>query len=153
MLSPAPSKWGLHGDLAHKKPRPRKNKTVALCIGTYRDPKGVGVSYERGIHVNGVYIQTWAGPVGDYSIVLSFRSFRFFELPAWADTGTCPVEKKCFLSDHIKPPCTEDRGRNRLNGILNRATHQLLDDCLHQRQDIESSLLATYWSESTYASR
>ena len=42
---------------------------------------------------------------------LSFRSFRFFELPTWADTGNCSVERPCFLSDHIKHPCTEDRGR------------------------------------------
>ena len=29
------------------------------------------------------------------------RSFRFFELPTYAGTGTWP----CFLSDHTKPPC------------------------------------------------
>ena len=37
---------------------------------------------------------------------MSFRCFRFFELPAEADTGNCSVERPCFLSDHIKPPYT-----------------------------------------------
>ena len=37
---------------------------------------------------------------------ITFRSLRFFELPAYADTGTGSVERPCFLSDHIKPPCT-----------------------------------------------
>ena len=38
----------LQGYLAHKKmPHPR-DSTVALCIGTYGDPRGVDVSYERG---------------------------------------------------------------------------------------------------------
>ena len=41
------------------------------------------------------------------------RSSRFFQLPTWADTGNCSVERPCFLSDHIRPPCTEHRG-NRL---------------------------------------
>ena len=41
----------------------------------------------------------------------SFEFSRFFELPTKADTGTGSVERPCFLSDHIKPPCTEDRGR------------------------------------------
>jgi hypothetical protein len=36
---------------------------------------------------------------------MSFRSFRFFELPA--DTGTCSAEKPCFLSDHIQAPPVE----------------------------------------------
>ena len=36
----------------------------------------------------------------------SFRSFRFFELPTQADTGNGSVERPCFRSDHIKPPCT-----------------------------------------------
>ena len=51
---------------------------------------------------------------------LSFRSFRFFELPTQADTGNCSVERPCFLSDHIRPHCTEYRG-NRLKGILTQA--------------------------------
>ena len=51
----------------------------------------------------------------------SFRSLRLFELPTQADTGTCSVERPCFLSDHIRPPCTEDRNRDRLKGVLNRA--------------------------------
>ena len=38
-----------------------------------------------------------------------FRSFRFFEFPTEADTEHCSVERPCFLLDHIKPPCTEDR--------------------------------------------
>ena len=33
-------------------------------------------------------------------------SFRFFELPVKANTGIVFVERPCFLSDHIKPPCT-----------------------------------------------
>ena len=36
------------GYLAHKKHPPPKDTTVALCLGTYDGPKGVGVSYERG---------------------------------------------------------------------------------------------------------
>ena len=38
------------------------------------------------------------------STQLSFRSFRFFELPTKADTGTGSAEKPCFLSDHIQAP-------------------------------------------------
>ena len=34
----------MQGYLAHKKQDP----TVALCVGTYGGPMGVGVSYERG---------------------------------------------------------------------------------------------------------
>jgi hypothetical protein len=37
--------------------------------------------------------------------IRSFRSFRFFELPTYADTGSCSVscsvERSCFLSDFI----------------------------------------------------
>jgi hypothetical protein len=29
------------------------------------------------------------------------RSFRFLKLPPYEDTGTCSVEKPCFLSDHM----------------------------------------------------
>ena len=36
----------LQGYLAHKNPPPY-DPTVALFLGTYRDPRGVGVSYER----------------------------------------------------------------------------------------------------------
>ena len=40
---------GVQENLAHKKPPPpSKDPTVALCIGRYGDPRGVGVSYERG---------------------------------------------------------------------------------------------------------
>ena len=38
----------LQGYLAHEKQPPR---TVALCLGTYCGPRGVGVSYERGTPV------------------------------------------------------------------------------------------------------
>ena len=41
---------GVQRCLAHKNP-PRVNPTVALCLGTYGDPGGVGVSYERGTPV------------------------------------------------------------------------------------------------------
>ena len=54
------------------------------------------------------------------ALINRLRSCRFFELPTQADTGNCSVERPCFLSDHTRPPCTEDRG-NRLKGILNRA--------------------------------
>ena len=40
-----------------------------------------------------------------------FRSVRIFELPTLADTGICSVERPCFLPDHIRPLCTEDRCR------------------------------------------
>ena len=36
--------------LAHKNPSPI-HPTVALCLGTYGDPWGVGASYERGTPV------------------------------------------------------------------------------------------------------
>jgi len=39
------------GYLAYKKHPPPKDPTVALCLGPYRDPMGVGVSYERGTSV------------------------------------------------------------------------------------------------------
>ena len=35
---------------------------------------------------------------------MTFRRFRFFELPTEADTGTGSTEKPCFLSDHIQAP-------------------------------------------------
>ena len=38
---------GLQGYLAHKNPPPRR----ALCLGTYGDPRGVDISYERGAPV------------------------------------------------------------------------------------------------------
>ena len=37
----------LHGSLAHTPPPPL-GPTVAPCLGTYGDPRGVGVSYEQG---------------------------------------------------------------------------------------------------------
>jgi len=40
----------VQGYLAHKK-HPPYDPTVALFLGTYRDPMGVGVSYERGTPV------------------------------------------------------------------------------------------------------
>ena len=45
-LPSLPSKQGY---LAHKTPPPPWDPTVVLCLGTYGDPRGVGVSYERGI--------------------------------------------------------------------------------------------------------
>ena len=41
----------LQGYLAHKKQPPPQEPTVALCRGIYGDPRGVGVSYERGTPV------------------------------------------------------------------------------------------------------
>ena len=41
----------LQGYLAHKKHPPPLDPEVALCLGTYGDPRGVGVSYERGTPV------------------------------------------------------------------------------------------------------
>ena len=41
----------VQGYLAHKNPPPPQNPTVALYLGTYGGPRGVGVSYERGTHV------------------------------------------------------------------------------------------------------
>ena len=38
----------VQGCLAHKTPPPPYDPTVALCLGTYGDPMGVGLSYERG---------------------------------------------------------------------------------------------------------
>ena len=64
----------------------------------------------------------------------SVRSFRFFELPTQEDTATGSVEMPCFLSDHIKPPCTEDCGRNRLKGILNRASKRFLEQPGRERE-------------------
>jgi len=43
----------LQGYLAHKNPPPSQDPTVALCLGNYGDPRGVGVSYERGTPVEG----------------------------------------------------------------------------------------------------
>ena len=37
--------------LAHKNPPPPQNPTVAICLGSYGDPRGVGVSDERGTPV------------------------------------------------------------------------------------------------------
>ena len=42
---------GLQGYLAHQNPPPPQDPAVALCPGSYGDPRGVGVSYERGIPV------------------------------------------------------------------------------------------------------
>ena len=41
----------IQGYLAHKNPTPSYDPTVALCLGTYGGPMGVGVSYERGTPV------------------------------------------------------------------------------------------------------
>ena len=93
---------------------------------------------------------------------VTFRSYRFFELPTKADTGTCSSQRPSFLSDHVKPLCTEDRGRDRLRGIFKRAcdsvtrhtgyrnwhttTHgvQKLAQCVGQRilLDVQSAVLA-----------
>ena len=35
------------------------------------------------------------------------RSFGFRELPTYADTGTGPAERPCFLSDHIRTSAPE----------------------------------------------
>ena len=46
--------WGMdlvQKYLANKNPPPPQVPTVALCLGTYGDPRGVGVSYERGTPV------------------------------------------------------------------------------------------------------
>ena len=37
----------IQGFLAPKKPPPPYDSTVALCLGTYGDPRGVGGCYER----------------------------------------------------------------------------------------------------------
>jgi len=37
----------LEGYLAHKTPPPPQDTTVALCLGTFGDPRGVGVSHEQ----------------------------------------------------------------------------------------------------------
>ena len=37
--------------------------------------------------------RTWS-----FRSLRSFRSFGFFDLPTEADTGTCSVERPCFLS-------------------------------------------------------
>ena len=44
---------------------------------------------------------TLYGKIELVSAQVSFRSFRFFELPTKADSGTGSAEKPCFLSDHI----------------------------------------------------
>ena len=41
----------LQGYLAHKNSPPPQGLTVALRLGTYGDPREVGVSYERGTPV------------------------------------------------------------------------------------------------------
>ena len=38
----------IRGYLAHKKHPPPQDPTVGLCLGTYGDPVGLGVCYERG---------------------------------------------------------------------------------------------------------
>ena len=38
--------WVLQGYVAQKNPPPPKDPTVSLCLGTYGDPRGVGVSRE-----------------------------------------------------------------------------------------------------------
>ena len=43
----------LQGYLAHKKQSPPYDPAVGLCLGTYGDPRRVGVSYERGTPVKG----------------------------------------------------------------------------------------------------
>ena len=44
---------------------PTQDPVVALCIGTYGDPRGMGVSHERGT------------PVGGYGSTLGTRGVRF----------------------------------------------------------------------------
>ena len=50
----------------------------------------------------------------------SFKSCRFFELPPKADTGTCSLQRPCFLSDHI-------------GQAMNRRVHQATDSILESR--------------------
>ena len=38
----------LQGYLAYKNPPPPEDPSVALCLGNFGDPRGVGVFYERG---------------------------------------------------------------------------------------------------------
>ena len=73
---------------------------VCFCWGVWVDPKGPRS------HTH----QTQVSRSEAHGIP-AFRSFRFFELPTQADTGTCSEERPCFFSEHFSPSCTEDRGR------------------------------------------
>ena len=44
--------WGFRGSSLIRPPNPPKDPTVALCLGTYGDPRGVGVSYGRSTLAN-----------------------------------------------------------------------------------------------------
>ena len=48
---------GLSGyrDTSLRRTPPLHNPTVAVCPGTFGDPRGVGVYYDRGTHVRSVY--------------------------------------------------------------------------------------------------
>ena len=51
--------------------------------------------------------------------VEAFRSFRFFELPPYADTGNGSVERPCFLSDHIRlVPVTNSGSGDKIGDIV-----------------------------------
>ena len=74
-------------------PPPRKDPTVALCLGTYGDPRGVGVAYERGTRVlRGMGFVRW-----DYFQVATLA--RFAPYPKGQDQK--PVQG--YLA-HKKPP-------------------------------------------------
>ena len=73
----------VQGYLAHKKPPPPQDPTVALCLETYGDPRGVGVSDERGTPVPEcaagcwVSVGTAAEPKGR-----TFNDFKDFYMKA-----------------------------------------------------------------------
>jgi hypothetical protein len=74
----------------------------------------------------------------------SFRSFRYFELPAWVDTGNCSVERPCFLLDHIKPPVQSIAAEPAERVSSNRCELGQRGSCLtHTRTSMAAVLVVT----------
>ena len=106
----------------------------------------------KGVHIRGTPVAFVKGQMVGYAVQArdprafypaAIRSFRFFELPLWADTETCTVERSCFLSDHIKRPYTEDRGKSRVHAPRGGLR------ILHQSQLASTQLtLGTAWCKT-----
>ena len=67
----------VQGYLAQKTPTPQQVPTVALFLGTYGDPGGVGVSYKRSTPVGKrVYAPPVIFAVGDFAERILFERLR-----------------------------------------------------------------------------
>ena len=70
---------------------------------------------------------SWRGLTDHPHSVVPLRSFRFFELPTYADTGTYPAGELCFFSSINPPPVRKDRPLQKPGGVLYRDTSSITE--------------------------